>query len=182
MLNKFLSIFFILITILCVDVKLVFAQQDQLNRSQQFRLAERIIRIAEPGELADSLNLWGDVNSAGRYLVPKGTKLIDLLSYSGGMITIRDGQTNLDWSKMRVEIYVHELNKETNKYELVEEFTYRFEESFPEDMWAFKLKNNNTISVRVKRRPSFRDYLGVFASTVTAIASTVILIERLNGN
>lgn len=37
----------------------VFAQQNQLNQSQQFRLASRIIRVAEPGQLADSINVWG---------------------------------------------------------------------------------------------------------------------------
>lgn len=156
----------------------VYAQQSQLNLSQQFRLGDRIIRIAEPGQIADSINVWGDVASSGRYLIPKGTHLVELMSYAGGMISIRDGQTNLDWSKMRVEIYVHQYNSEKQKVD-VTTFKYRFEEPFPEEMWSFKVENNQTITVRVKRKPSFRDYLGVFASTVTAIASTVILLDRL---
>ena len=54
---------------------------NQLQYSQQFRLGERIIRVAEPGQLADTLNVWGDVNSPGRYLVPKNTTLPQLISY-----------------------------------------------------------------------------------------------------
>jgi hypothetical protein len=168
----------VLITIVFLNSDL-HAQADQLNRSQQFRLADRIVRIAEPGEFADSVNVWGDVGSSGRYLIPMGTSLNDLISYSGGLRTIRDGQTNLDWSKMRIEIYIHEYD-EYNNMDKVDEFKYRFEEAFPVEMWGYTVKNNQTITVRVKRRPSFRDYLGVFASTISAVASTVILLDRLN--
>jgi hypothetical protein len=157
----------------------VLAQQNQLNQSQQFRLASRIIRVAEPGQLADSVNVWGDVDATGRFLVPKGTTVIELLSYTGGMSTIRSGLADLDWSKMRVEVNIHELNSNGSS-DVIANFKYRFEEPFPSEMWGFKLKNDHTMTVRVKRRPSFRDYLGVFASTIGAVASTVILLDRLN--
>jgi hypothetical protein len=156
------------------------AQTRQLSTSQQFRLAERIIRIAEPGELVDSVNVWGDVGSSGRYLIPKSTDLTKLLSYSFGPNTLRDGQTQIDWSKMRVEINIQEYDREKGGQNLTS-FSYRFEEPFPDGMREFELKNNQTITVRVKRKPSFRDYLGVFASTVSAVASTIILLDRLGG-
>src|SRR5690625_3772297 len=85
-------------------------QRRQLQFSQQFRMGERIIRIAEPGEFADTLNVWGDVNSAGRYLIPHGTTLPELISYSFGPQTIRNNAAELDWSKMRVEINISEYN------------------------------------------------------------------------
>ncbi|MBO6573719.1 MAG: hypothetical protein JJ958_14875 [Balneola sp.] len=158
----------------------VKAQNNQIISSQQFRLGERIFRISEPGQLSDSVNVWGDVGSSGRYLVPKGTDLTKLISYSFGPITLRDGQTQVDWSKMRVEINIQEFNSESGT-QTVSNFKYRFEEPFPEGMRDFKLKNNQTVTVRVKRKPSFRDYLGVFASTVSAVASTIILLDRLGG-
>ena len=157
----------------------VQAQNQQLNISQQFRLADRIIRISEQGQLSDSVNVWGDVGSSGRYIIPRGTTLPKLISYSFGPRTLRDGQTDLDWSKMRVEVNVHEFNQNSGS-ELIASFKYRFEEPFPVEMWDFKVKNEQTVTVRVKRKPSFRDYLGVFASTVGAVASTVILLDRLN--
>ncbi|SMO52776.1 hypothetical protein [Gracilimonas mengyeensis] len=168
----------VLVIFLSMGVELAQAQYRQTPMSQQFRLGERIIRIAEPGELADSVNVWGDVGSSGRYLVPKGTTLPLLLSYSFGPQTLRDGQTNLDWSKMRVEINIQEFNQDQELVE-IKKFEYHFEEPFPDGMYTFELENNHTVTVRVKRRPSFRDYLGVFASSVSAIVSTVLLIDRL---
>lgn len=158
----------------------VLAQNNLMNYSQQFRLASRIIRVAEPGELSDSVNVWGDLESTGRYLIPRGTTLTELFSYSGGMNTINNGQTQIDWSKMRVEVYVHQHTDEKGA-ELLSTYKFRFEETFPAGMWTQVLKNNQTVTVRVKRRPSFRDYLGVFASTISAVASTIILLDRLGG-
>lgn len=171
--------FIFLALFVIVDTE-ALAQNNQLNTSQQFRQASRIIRIAESGEIADSVNVWGDVGSSGRYLIPKGTDLTKLLSYSFGPNTLRDGQTQIDWSKMRVEINIQQYDSENGGQSLTR-FSYRFEDPFPEGMREFKLENNQTITVRVKRKPSFRDYLGVFASTVSAVASTIILLDRLGG-
>lgn len=154
------------------------AQTRETPVSQQFRLAERIVRIAEPGQLADSVNVWGDVGSAGRYIIPRGTTIPLLLSYSFGPQTLRDGQTNLDWSKMRVEINIQEYDKE-NKVQTLEKFQYRFEEPFPDGMNDFVLKNGQTITIRVKRKPSFRDYVGVIAPVISALATSIVIIDRL---
>lgn len=167
----------LIISILSVKTR---AQQSQLNVSQQFRLAERVVRIAEPGELVDSVSVWGDIGSSGLYLVPKGTSLAKLLSYSLGPRTLRDNQTQIDWSKMRVEIYIHEHDTEKSS-DKVDSFKYRFEENFPPGMWSYLVTNNQTVTVLVKRKPSFRDYLTIFATTISAVASTVILLERLAG-
>lgn len=176
--RKILSIFTLSIIFCYTNI---CAQQSQLNTSQQFRLADRLIRVAEPGQLADSVNVWGDVGTSGRYLIPKKTTLAELLSYSGGMGTLRDGQTQLDWSKMRIEVNVHYFNLEERGDDPIN-FTFRFEEPFPFEMNEFVLQNGQIITVRVKRKPSFRDYLGIFASTISAVASTIILLDRLNQN
>jgi hypothetical protein len=174
---KFFSgtLLFILLAMIAQSVE---AQSRETPVSQQFRLAERIVRIAEPGQLADSVNVWGDVGSSGRYIIPRGTTIPLLLSYSFGPQTLRDGQTNLDWSKMRVEINIQEYDKE-NKIQTLEEFKYRFEEPFPDGMNDFVLKNGQTITVRVKRKPSFRDYVGVIAPVISAIATSIVIVDRL---
>ncbi len=166
--------------IIIISLSVVTNAQTQQYQSQQFRLGERVIRISEPGQLSDSVNVWGDVGSSGRYLIPRGTDLSRLLSYSFGPRTLNDGQTQIDWSKMRVEINIQEYDAE-NGGQIFTQFKYRFEEPFPKGMREFELKNNHTITVRVKRKPSFRDYLGVFASTISAVASTIILLDRLGG-
>lgn len=155
-------------------------QQQQLFLSQQFRMGDRLIRIAEQGQLADSVNVWGDVGSAGRYIVPKGTSLTKLISYSLGPRTLNDGQTQLDWSKMRVEVNIQEFDF-LKGVQHIEKFQYRFEEAFPDGMSDFVLKNNQTVTVRVKRKPSFRDYVQVIAPAISAIATVIttgILISR----
>lgn len=157
----------------------VQAQTQQLFTSQQFRLAERIIRISEPGQLADSINVWGDIGSSGRYVVPRGTRLSELISYSLGPRTLRDGQTEIDWSKMRIEINVQEYDS-TNKVQNLDKFRLRFEEPFPIEMSQFKLSNNQTVTLRVKRKPSFRDYLGIIAPVISSIATSIIIIDRLS--
>lgn len=161
-----------------IEIQDAIAQNQQLFTSQQFRLGDRITRIAEPGQLADSVNVWGDVGSPGRYLVPKGTTLPILISYSFGPRILRNGQTELDWSKMRVEVNIQEYSI-SEGMQTVETFNYRFEEPIPEGMSEFMLKNNQTIALRVKRRPTFRDYLGVIAPTISAIATSILVVQRL---
>lgn len=159
----------------------VQAQTQQLYTSQQFRLGERLFRIAEPGELVDSVNVWGDVGSAGRYLVPKGTSLANLITYSLGPRTLQGNETQIDWSKMRIEINVVSDEVDENGEQIFKSFTYHFEEPFPEGMREFMLENNQTVAIRVKRRPAFRDYLSIVASTLSALATTIILLDRLSG-
>lgn len=172
------------VTILLVLSAFSFNLQAQTREtpvSQQFRLAERIIRIAEPGELADSVNVWGDVGASGRYVVPKGTTLPKLISYAFGPRTLNDGQTQLDWSKMRVEVNIQEYDADTGVQD-IEKFRYRFEEPFPEGLSEFVVNNNQTVTLRVKRKPTFRDYLNVIAPTISAIATSIIVVDRLSGN
>ncbi|RNC86072.1 MAG: hypothetical protein ED557_04685 [Balneola sp.] len=158
-----------------------YSQAQQLFTSQQFRLGDRIIRIAEPGQLADSINVWGDIGSPGRYLVPKGTTLPKLISYGFGPSILRDGQTDLDWSKMRVEVHVQEYDAEEGR-DKIEKFRYRFEEPFPEGMHDFQIENNQTITLRVKRRPTFRDYIGVVAPVISAIGTAVTAYVLIDSN
>jgi len=153
-------------------------QDQQLRVSQQFRLGERIIRVAEPGQLADTLNVWGDVNSPGRYLVPKNTSLPELISYSFGPQTIRDRESNLDWSKMRVEVNISEYSPETGK-ETVKNFKYKFDEPLPKGMRNFDLENNQVVAIQVKRKPAFIDYVRVIAPVISGVATSILIIERL---
>lgn len=153
-------------------------QGQQLGQSQQFRLGERIIRVAEPGQLADTLNVWGDVGSPGRYLVPRNTTLPELISYSFGPRTISDQQTQLDWSKMRIEVNISEYNVNTGMEEITS-FRYRLNEPLPEGMRTFDLENNQVVALQVKRRPSFVDYMRVIGPIVSTVATSILIIDRL---
>lgn len=176
--NIFVLAFFLFTILFSLDARAQVQGDQQLRTSQQFRLGERIIRVAEPGQLADTVNVWGDINSAGRYLIPKGTTLPELISYSFGPSTIRDGQTNLDWSKVRVEVNISQYNTMSGQEE-VENFNYKFDEPLPEGMRNFQLENDQIVSVQVKRKPSFVDYVRVIAPILSSIATGFLIIERL---
>jgi hypothetical protein len=79
---------------------------------------------------------------------------------------------------MRVEINIQGYDKE-NQVQTLEEFKYRFEEPFPDGMRNFVLRNGQTITIRVKRKPSFRDYVGVIAPVISALATSIVIVDRL---
>jgi hypothetical protein len=179
--SRITIILFIAVLIAVLTIPSQTQAQDrgrQLNFSQQFRLGDRIIRVAEPGQLADTLNVWGDVNSPGRYLIPIGTTLPELISYAFGPTTIRDREANLDWSKMRVEVSISQYSQQKGQ-EVLKRFTYKFDEPLPEGMRTFNLKNNQIVAVQVKRRPSVVDYIRVIAPVISAVATSIVIIESL---
>lgn len=154
------------------------AAAQNLNASM-FRLAEGFVRIAEPGQLADTLNVWGDVSAPGRYIVPRGTTVHELISYARGATRQRGGQDqNLDWNKLRVEINISSYNN-SRQSETVENFTYRYNEPYPAELRDYELENDDILSVEMKRRPNFLDYLRVFSTVVSATATTIIVVDRL---
>jgi len=161
---------------------LVFAVICTISTSQlHAQQADRFVRIAELGELVDSINVWGDVNSAGRYLVPEGTKLPELISFSLGYNTLRGREAELDWSQVNLEIKVSRLNAEQRLME-VAYFRYQYHDPEPVEMFEFDLQNNDIVTLQVKRRPSFRDYVQVIGPAIGAFATSLLLIERLRGD
>lgn len=158
----------------------ITAAQSQATRevpqSQQFRLGEGIVRIAEPGQLADTLNVWGDVNNPGRYLVPRGMNLASLVSYARGPARLTTNETSMDWSKLRLEISVSQKN---GGFEEITNFRYSYNDPVPQGMRDFKLENEDIISIQVRRRASFVDYVRVIAPVVSTVATSILIVERL---
>ncbi len=139
-------------------------------------LSDRYIRVAEAGELVDSINVWGDVGSAGRYLVPEGTNLPDLISFSFGYLGPRG--LDIDWAKTQVEIKVTRYKPEERFVETAF-FRYRFHDPEPSELWEFELQNNDVVTLQVRRRPSLTDYLGVIAPVLSVLTTSILLWDRL---
>ena len=150
----------------------------QLNFSQQFRWADGIVRIAEQGQLADTLNLWGDVNNPGRYLVPRGTTVEQLISYGRGPARLLVGDATTDWSKMRLEIRVSSYDNDKGM-EVLKEFKYRYHEPIPVGMRLHVLENNEVVTVHLRRKPTLADWVRLIAPAITAVSTSIIIIERL---
>jgi protein involved in polysaccharide export with SLBB domain len=150
----------------------------QLPQSQQFRLAEGIVRIAEPGEMSDLVNIWGDVNAPGRFSIPSGTTLPELISYARGPASYRTGDTTLDWSKLRVEVSISRYSQGQSSDDIYN-FRYRYTERAPEGMRNFVLMEDDIVSLEVKRRPSVLDYLRVIGPIASIAATTLLVVDRL---
>ena len=145
-------------------------------------IGERFIRVAEPGQLVDSVNVWGDVNSGGRYLIPEGTKLPELISFSFGFTQLRqERDASIGGKKVEVEVKVSRYDEDRRLVE-VAYFRYRNYDPEPVEMFEFDLQNNDLVTVQVSRVPSFTDYVGVIAPILGTLATSILLIERLRGD
>jgi protein involved in polysaccharide export with SLBB domain len=152
--------------------------QDERPVTQQYRLVEGIVQISEPGEESVLINLWGDVNAPGRFRISTGTTLIELISFARGPVSFRTGETTLDWSKLRVEVNVSRRNKELNIDEVVN-FRFRYTQQLPHGMRDFVLQENDFITIEVKRRPAFVDYMRIVGPISTVVAAMVLLVDKL---
>lgn len=144
-------------------------------------MGDRYIRVAEMGELVDSVNVWGDVNSGGRYLIPEDTKLPELISYSFGYAQLRGRDSDIDWAKTQIEVKVSRFDENSRLVE-VAFFRYRYHDPEPVEMFEFELQNNDVVTLQVRRRPSLTDYVGVIAPILSTVATSILLIERLSGD
>lgn len=143
---------------------------------------DRFIRVAEIGQLVDSVNVWGDVSSSGRYLVPEDTKLPELISFSLGFTQQREArEPSVGGKKREIEVKVSRYDREDRIVE-VAYFRYRNYDPEPIEMFEFDLQNNDLVTVQVSRVPSFTDYVGIIAPILGTLATSILLIERLRGD
>jgi hypothetical protein len=154
-------------------------QQLSAQGSQVFRLGEGMVRIAEPGQLADTLAVWGDVSNSGMYIVPRGTTPHELISYARGIQ--RSGtsdQIELDWSNRRIEINISTYDRETG-IETIESFTFRYDEPYPPELRRYQLRSDQIVTVEVKRNATILDLVRFVAPVTTFIVTIILLTERL---
>lgn len=152
--------------------------QDKIPVTLQYRLVEGVVQLSNSGEESILINLWGDVNAPGRFRVPAGTTLIELISLARGPASYRTGETTLDWSKLRVEVNVSRRNQELNIDEVVN-FRFRYTQQLPSGMRNYVLQENDFITLEVKRRPAFVDYMRIIGPISTVVAAMILLVDKL---
>lgn len=148
----------------------------------QFR--SDIVRLAPTGVLADTINVWGAVTQRGRFMVPRGTTVTQMLSYTGGP-GIGGGSTRLGdarsvygyHSRPQVEVYLHRYD-EYEQRETLERWVYRLRDPFPEGMRNYQLQNGEYVTVLVRTRPTALQYVLFGITTVGSLAGGYFLIER----
>lgn len=152
--------------------------QIQASENQQYRLVEGVVQISKTGEESILVSLWGDVNAPGRFMVPAGITLIEFISIARGPVSFRTGETTLDWSKLRVEVNVSRRNQELNIDEVVN-FRFRYTQQLPHGMRDFILKEDDFITLEVKRRPALVDYMRIVGPISTVVAAMILLVDKL---
>jgi hypothetical protein len=178
--KQFLSASFIVLLLFTIGLQNSEAQtrDGQLQYSQMFRMAEGFVRIAEPGQIADTLNIWGDVSLPGRYMVPRRTNVSDLISFARGPIRFQSGETQIDWSRVRLDIAISRFDPELGEQAFT--FRYNYNEPMPVGMRNFTLQNNDLVSIQTRRKPIFIDYVRVIAPTLSIILSTILIYDRFS--
>jgi len=146
-----------------------------LLNSRNFQVAEAIFRVAEPGQLADTVMIWGDVSMPGTYLVPRGTRLMEMLSYAKGPRGFSSVETQLDWSKLRVSLLLNPTDGRP-----VQRINLRFNESLDPLMRDTRIRNMDVIALEVKRKPIFADYVRVVGPILSIAISSAVLIRTWN--
>lgn len=139
-----------------------------------------VVRIAPPGVLADTVNVWGSVGRAGRFLVPRNTTIPQVLSYSGGPEIGSRNQAGVFrfFSLPQIEVYVNRFDLNKNE-ETVKIFTYKYREPFPQGMRDYSLQNGEFLTVHIRQRPSIFEYLTFTASMITSLLGVYFVIDRI---
>ncbi|MGM0739050.1 MAG: hypothetical protein ACQETM_07835 [Bacteroidota bacterium] len=157
----------------------------QIDLSQLDQFRPDVVRLVPPGGLGDTINVWGTVRLNGRFLVPRGTTVTEMLSYTGGpsLQTTRIGGSEIRgvfdyYSLQQVEVYVNRYD-ESNQQEIVETWTYRLSDPFPEGMRRYHLQNGEYVTVNIRRRPTTLQYVVFGVSIIGSLAGSYFLLERI---
>lgn len=141
---------------------------------------EALINLVEPGQLADTVNVWGDVGRTGRYLVPRDITLAQLLSYAGGPGSLRQNYRRAEslFSKTMVRVSISKYDEQSER-EVSKHFSFRYSDRIPEEFRTYDLSNEEVVSVQVERTPTFLDYLGVVGTIVGSLTTTYLFYDRI---
>jgi hypothetical protein len=183
MLKKNYLTLLITLSIVISPLSIVNAQlgQQQLWQTMQMRLGESYIRVAEPGEIADTVHIWGDVAIPGNYIVPRGSSVAEVISYARGPARTVSNAVQLDWSQLRMDIVISHYDEELKK-DRKELFQYKYNDAVLPGMRSTIAQNRDIIVVEVKRKPIIVDWLGVIGPIISAISGVVslyVILSRL---
>lgn len=126
--------------------------------------------LTRPGQEAVNINIWGAVRTAGYYVVPAGTDLSQMLSFSGGPSTL--GERRRD-RRPDITVSISREMSEGRSVVYIADFNYLIDEAqiYP------VLEDGDIIILEgepLPRRWEARDYL----SLVSTAVSVLLLVDR----
>ncbi|MCE1165766.1 MAG: SLBB domain-containing protein [Bacteroidetes bacterium] len=83
---------FTLVILLSLVFMTSYAQDDKIKVGAYERqnMIGGYFNFGDPNKVNIEVNVWGYVKNSGKYLVPRGTTLLDLITYAGGPATDAD--------------------------------------------------------------------------------------------
>lgn len=150
------------------------AQSGNIFQSQNFRLGDAHYRVAEASQLADTVLIWGDIELPGTYLIPRGINLAQMIAYARGPIRLRTSETDLDWSKVYVEVTV--TSRQANEPKM---FVLQLDGTVPREVFDTRINNFDTIVIRVRRKPNFLDYVRAYTPVVATVLNSLLLYRTI---
>ena len=166
---KYVSVLAFLFLILTVPARAQFGELPETNPGY--------IRVAQAGQLTDTLSLWGDIGRSGRYIIPQGTTALELISFGGGFGSMRIGNENA-FSKTQIRITISRFNSTRNREE-VTHFSFKHSDPVPTDLRQFRLSSEDVITLQVKRKPSLIDILGVVGPILSTVTASYFIYSEI---
>ena len=164
-----------------------YAQIGNNTAGQAYQLYQQQIQglhsLVQPGQLADTLSLWGNIGLNGRVLVPRHMNLVELISYAGGPgnAAMSGGSYSigrqLNWSHEKIYVRINRWDDRENRFHLTT-FTFQDNHALPVALQQFPLRNNDVISIQVRQKPSPLDYIQVFGITIASVTAILLVANR----
>ena len=173
------KIIFIAVMLLIVGgINKSFSQDDKtrvgITRTTT-QTATTYFDYSDPNKVNIEVNIWGYVKMPGKYIIPKGTSSIDLISYAGGP----NSDTKLD--KVRL------IRPKNDSLKNSEDKIYEF--NFNDVLWEDKvsdkklpsmtLEPGDIIVVSGEPKMFFRDNLSMILSISSTVISVAILLTTI---
>lgn len=154
----------------------IVAENSQAQFGSQLQVG--INRITEPGQLGDTLSVWGDVRLPGRYIVPRGAEVAKVIQYAGGPSGSRIGSGQNAWSRTRISISISQFDQITGEMNY-HQFHMKYNDEISREMRNFQLSNDDIISVEVRQKAGFLDVLGIIGPVLGTITTSYLLYDRI---
>lgn len=177
--SRKILLFSILFLFNLINFTYLYSQDDKIRAGISGRLYSQnggYFDYGDPNKVNIEVNVWGYVKFPGKYLIPKGTTMLDLLSYSGGP------------TENATPDLIRLFRPKNDSLSIPKDEIYTFD--YNDLIWEKELKNikvrqnvtllpGDILVVTGEDRLFFRDNLYLILSILTSAISLGILINSI---
>lgn len=172
-LNK-IFIFLVISTFLFTNVR--SQDKEKVGINQSFSQQGGLYNYGEKDKVNIEVSVWGYVKYPGKYIIPKGSTLVDLISYSGGPI--------VDAKLENIRLFRPKNDSLNIKKDELLKFDYN------DIFWMDKLTKSEIGNIVIKPgdilvlpgepRMFFKDNISIIVSVASVLISLAILVVSIS--